>query len=585
MKRAYLVSAAALALTVFAFAPPAPSVTVDPVLAEALRQGNCAPMASGIRSFLSAASAWAQTQAQPSAAPPLMAGLGETHMQITTSNPRAQAYFDQGLRMLHGFNHAEAARAFREAQRLDPNCAMCFWGEAFALGPNINAPMNPDDNAPAYKAARAAFDKADGVTEKEQALIDAIMHRYARRPPADRTALDRAYAESMRVVADQYADDDNIQTFAVEALMDTQPWNYWQAAGREPYGYTGEMVSRLEKVLARDPRHVGAIHLYIHVVEASSDPWRAEKYADTLETLTPSAGHLVHMPAHIYYRVGRFGDSIRANQRAAKADEVYMAAANPSPTYQYGYYTHNLHFIMTSAQMSGDARTALNASARLDAALPMEMARAVPMAQPVKAAPWFAKAQFATPASILAEPAPADGVDYVKASWLFARAIAYVRSNKLAEARAESAKITALSNTGDFAAMNAGGIPVKDILTIFNHVIEGRALMRERKFDEAVAHFQAATDMQAKLPYMEPPYFYYPVRQTLGASLLAAGHPARAEREFLQTLTEHPNNGYAFWGLSEARKAQGDSNGAAAARRFFNDAYAGDRRAVTLQTL
>lgn len=583
MKRAYLATAAALALTAFAFAPPAP--TVDPVLAEALRQGNCAPMTSGIRSFFSAASAWAQTQAQPAAAPPLMAGLGETHMQITTTNPRAQAYFDQGLRMLHGFNHAEAARAFREAQRLDPDCAMCFWGEAFALGPNINAPMNPADNAPAYKAARAAFDKADGVTEKEQALIDAIMHRYARRPPADRTALDRAYAEAMRVVADQYAADDNIQTFAVEAQMDTQPWNYWQAAGREPYGYTGEMVSRLEKVLSRSPRHVGAIHLYIHVVEASSDPWRAEKYADTLQTLTPSAGHLVHMPAHIYYRVGRFADSIRANQRAAKADEVYMATANPSPTYQYGYYTHNVHFIMTSAQMSGDARTALSSATRLEAALPMEMARAVPMAQPVKAAPWFARAQFATPASILAEPAPADGVDYVKASWLFARAIAQVRANNVAGARAEAAKIAALSDTGDFAAMNAGGIPVKDILAIFNHVIEGRALMRERKFEEAVAQFQSATDMQARLPYMEPPYFYYPVRQTLGAALLAAGHPARAEREFLQTLTEHPNNGYAFWGLSEARKAQGDSNGAAAARRFFNDAYAGDRRAVTLQTL
>lgn len=582
MKRVYFVSAAALALT--AFAPTAPSI--DPVLAETLRQGNCAPMAAPFRKFLTAASAWAQAQPQQStAAPPLMAGLGDTHMQITTSNPRAQAYFDQGLRMLHGFNHVEAQRAFREAQRLDPNCAMCFWGEAFALGPNINASMNPDDNEAAYKAARAAFDKADGVSEREQALIDAIMHRYARRAPADRAALDRAYAESMRVVADAYPNDDNIQTFAVEALMDTQPWNYWQAGGREPYGYTAEMVSRLEKVLARSPRHAGAIHLYIHVVEASSDPWRAEKYADTLETLAPSAGHLVHMPGHIYYRVGRFADSIRANQRAAKADEVYIATANPSPAYQYGYYTHNLHFIMTSAQMSGDARTALAMAPKLDTALPMEMARDVPMAQPVKAAPWFAKAQFASPASILAEPAPPEGVDYVTASWRFARAIAFVRTDRFAEARAEAAKIAALSESGAFTVFTDAGVPAKDILAIFNHVIEGRALMRERKFEGAVTQYQAAVDLQSKLPYMEPPYFYYPVRQSLGAALVAAGHPARAEREFLQTLMENPNNGYAFWGLSEARKAQGDSNGAAAARRFFNDAYAGDRRAVTLQTL
>lgn len=583
MKRAHLFSAAAFGLTLAAFAPT--PAQIDPILAAAVGEARCAQPAASLRSFLTGASAYAETAPAATAAPPLMPGLGETHMPITTANPRAQAYFDQGLRLLHGFNHAEAVRAFKEAQRLDPSCAMCFWGEAFALGPNINAAMNLDDNVAAYTAARAAFDRADKASEKEQALIDAMMHRYARRAPADRSALDKAYAEAMRVVADQYADDDNIQTFAVEALMDTQPWNYWQAAGREPVGYANEMVARLEKVLARNPKHVGAIHLYIHVVEASDDPWRAEDHADALLRLTPAAGHLVHMPAHIYYRVGRFGDSIRANQAAAKADEAYFSRANPSAMYQYGYYTHNLHFILTSAQASGDARTAMAAATKLDAQLPMEMTKNVPMAQPVKAAPWFAKAQFASPASILAEPAPADGVDYVKASWLFARAIAHVRAGDAAAARAEGAKLSALAGTGDFAAMEAGGIPVKDLIVIMGHVIEGRALMQERKFDAAVAQFQTASDLQAKVPYMEPPYIYYPVRQSLGAALLAAGKPERAEREFLQTLTENPNNAYAFWGLSEARKAQGDTNGAAAARRFFNDAYAGDRRALTITAL
>lgn len=583
MKRAYLVAAATMAITAAAFAPATP--LVDPILAAAVSQARCAPPALSLRAFLASANAYAATAATPTAPPPLMSGLGGTHMAITTANPRAQSYFDQGLRLLHGFNHAEAARAFREAQRLDPACAMCFWGEAFALGPNINAPMSPDDNAPAYAAARAALAKADGANEKEQALIDALIHRYARRAPADRAALDKAYAEAMRVVADQYADDDNIQTFAVEAMMDTQPWNYWQAAGREPYGYAGEMVTRLEKVLARDPQHVGAMHLYIHVVEASSDPWRAEKYADALQRLTPAAGHLVHMPAHIYYRVGRFRDSIRANQRAAQADETYFSAANPSAMYQYGYYTHNLHFILTSAQASGDARTALAIAPKLDAALPIEMARAVPLAQPVKAAPWFAKAQFATPASILNAPAPADGVDYVKAAWLFARAIAYVRSDRVGDARVEAAKLHALASSGDFSAMDAGGVPTRDILAIMRRIVEGRALMRERKFEDAAAQFQSATDMQANIPYMEPPYIYYPARQSLGAALLAAGHPARAEREFLHTLMENPNNAYAFWGLSEARRAQGDASGAAAARRFFNNAYAGDRSAVSLMVL
>lgn len=583
MRHAYLVAAAAIVVSAAAFAPVAPPI--DPLLAAVVGQARCAPPALSLRSFLSAADAYAAEAPAAAGVPPLMSGLGATHMAVTTASPRAQAYFDQGLRLLHGFNHAEAARAFREAQRLDPDCAMCFWGEAFALGPNINAPMDPADNAAAYAATRAALARADSAPAKEQALIDALLHRYARRAPGDRSHLDRAYAEAMRSLADHYADDDNIQTFAVEAMMDTQPWNYWQAGGREPFGYTGDMVSRLEKVLARDPKHVGAIHLYIHVVEASSDPWRAERYADALERLTPGAGHLVHMPAHIYYRVGRFRDSIRANQRAARADEAYFSTANPSAMYQYGYYTHNLHFIMTSAQMSGDARTAMDVAPRLDRALPIEMARAVPLAQPVKAAPWFAKAQFSAPEAILAEPAPADGVDYVKAAWLFARAIAYVRSDRLAEARAEAARIAALSRDGDFSAMDAGGIPTKDLLAIMGHVVEGRALMRERRFDAAVTRFETATEMQARIPYMEPPYIYYPVRQSLGAALLASGQPARAEREFLHTLMDHPNNAYAYWGLSEARRAQGDSGGAAAARRMFNDAFAGDRRGLSVSTL
>ncbi len=583
MKRTILVTATTVGLIAASFAPVDPPA--DPALAAAITQARCAPPGASIAALLTAARAYAQTGAPGTTAPPLLPGIGATHMAITTSNPRAQTYFDQGLRMLHGFNHAEAVRAFKEAQRLDPACAMCFWGEAFALGPNINAPMDPAQNSAAYAAARTALAKAGAASEKEQALIEAIVYRYTRTAPTDRAHLDRAYAETMRAVADQYPDDDNVQTFAIEAMMDTQPWNYWQAGGREPYGYTAEMVKRAETVLARDPRNIGAAHLYIHLVEASTDPWRAERHADALARLAPNAGHLVHMPAHIYYRIGKFRQSIHANQLAARADETYIASANPNPMYQYGYYTHNLHFIMTSAQMSGDARLALATAPKLDAALPIEMARVVPIAQPVKAAPWFAKAQFAAPASILAEPAPASGVDYVTASWRFARAMAHVRLNQFAQARAEAAKIDALAQSGDFAAMNAGDIPTRELLQVMRTVIEGKALMGERKFTEAVASFQTAVDQQAKIPYMEPPYIYYPVRQSLGAALVAAGQPARAEVEFLHTLMEHPNNAYAFWGLAEARRAQGDTQGAAAARRFFQQAYAGDRRALTLAVL
>ncbi len=583
MKRGFLVAAGAAALIAAAFAPI--TSVVDPVLAAAVGGQRCAPPGASMLALLGAAHAAADTPAPGAGAPPLLSGIGATSMAITTANPRAQAYFDQGLRMLHGFNHAEAVRAFREAQRLDPACAMCAWGEAFALGPNINAPMDPAHNADAFAAARAAFAKMGAATEKEQALIEAILLRYTRTAPKDRAHLDRAYAETMRAVADQYPDDDAIQTFAIEAMMDTQPWNYWQAGGREPYGYTADMVARAEAVLKRNPRHVGAAHLYIHLVEASADPWRAARYADALESLAPNAGHLVHMPAHIYYRTGRFKESIRANQRAAKADEAYMAAANPSAMYQYGYYTHNLHFILTSAQMNGDARTALDAARKLDAALPMDMARAVPLAQPVKAAPWFALAQFATPEAILAAPEPAAGVDFVTAAWRYARAIGYIGLGEYGFAREEAGKIMALAKSGDFSAMQAGGIPTDDLLKLMATVIEGKALMAQEKHAEAVAAFDAAVVLQARLPYMEPPYFYYPVRQSLGAALVADGQAARAENEFLHTLTENPNNAYAFWGLAQARKAQGDAAGAAGARRFFNAAYAGDRRRVSLKTL
>ena len=583
MKRVILVTAATVGLIAASFAPVDPQP--DPALAAVISQARCAPQTASIAALLTAARAYAQTGAPGTTPPPLLPGIGATHMEITTTNPRAQTYFDQGLRMLHGFNHAEAVRAFKEAQRLDPACAMCLWGEAFALGPNINAPMDPAQNPAAYGAARAALARANGASEKERALIEAIVYRYTRTAPVDRGYLDRAYAETMRTVADQYSDDDNIQTFAIEAMMDTQPWNYWQTAGREPYGYTAEMVKRAELVLARDRGNIGAAHLYIHLVEASSDPWRAEAAADALATLAPNAGHLVHMPAHIYYRIGKFRQSIRANQLAAKADEAYIASANPNPMYQYGYYTHNLHFIMTSAQMSGDARTALAMAPKLDAALPIEMARATPIAQPVKAAPWFAKAQFESPGAILAEDAPASGVDYVTASWRFARAIAHVRLNQFSQARAEAAAIEALAQSGDFTAMNAGGIPTKDLLHLMGAVIEGKALMGEHKYLEAISSFQSAVDQQAMIPYMEPPYFYYPVRQSLGAALLAAGQAQRAENEFLHTLMENPSNAYAFWGLSQARRARGDARGADAARRFFQDAYVGDRRALTLAGL
>jgi hypothetical protein len=291
------------------------------------------------------------------------------------------------------------------------------------------------------------------------------------------------------------------------------------------------------------------------------------------------------MPAHIYYRVGRFHDSIRANIAASAADESYIRVANASPMYRYGYYPHNLHFVLTSAAMGGDGRTALQYADRLDAAVPVEMAAAIAISQPVKAAPWFARAQFATPESILAAPPPPEGVALVTGAWRYARAIAQVRAGRLNEARAEAREIENLMRTGDFSTLNAAGVPARDVLDVYRRIALARAFMAERAYPAAVAELEAALEINQRIPYMEPPYIYYPIRRTLGAAYLLSGQPARAEMEFLQTLIESPNDAYAYWGISEARRARGDRTGAMAARHLFNGAYLGPRGGVRVQSL
>jgi predicted Zn-dependent protease len=435
--------------------------------------------------------------------------------------------------------------------------------------------MPAEDYAAAYAAARAAREKSASATPVEQALIEALQFRYTAVVPVTRTGLDGAFAEAMAAVADRFPDNDVVQNVAAEAAMDTQPWDYWEADGVTPKGRAGAAVRRIETVLDRSPRDAGAIHLYIHLVEASKDPWRAEDGAQRLDRATPQAGHLVHMPAHIYYGVGRFRDSIRANIAAAAADEAYIAAANPSPIYRYGYYPHNVHFVLTSAAMAGDARTTLQYADKLDEAVPMEMAAAVVLAQAVKAAPWFAKAQFADPASVLAAERPPEGVTYVEGAWRYARGVAQARAGNGDGARVEAAAITQLIETGDFKAMNEANIPAQTILDIYRRIVEARALMAESKFADAIPVLREAVAMQTQVPYTEPPYLYYPLRRTLAGAYLMNGQPAVAEMEFLLTLTESPNDAYAYWGLAEARRQRGDRRGAAAARTLFQQAYLG----------
>jgi hypothetical protein len=368
----------------------------------------------------------------PDAEVPLWDNLGPLSFKITTKVPMAQRYFDQGLMLAFGFNHAEARRSFQAAQRLDPSCAMCHWGEALVLGPNINAPMDASLNEAALRAQARAASLAASASQREQALVRALGARYSADPARDRAALDRAYADAMVAVAKRFPRDTEIATLAAEALMDLSPWDYWQAEGREPKGRTGEIVALLEGVLKANPDHPGAIHFYIHAVEASDRPERAEAFADRLKAQDLGAGHLVHMPSHIYYRVGRFRDSLSVNRRAAAADEAFFEAVKPEGIYAGGYYPHNVHFLMVSAQMAGDGPTVIEAAEKLGRTVSDEAARAVPaFVQPIKAAPFFAHAQFSAPPVILALPKPGEGMPYVTAMWHYARGIAEVQRGDL----------------------------------------------------------------------------------------------------------------------------------------------------------
>ena len=517
--------------------------------------------------------------------PPLWEGLGAVTFKITTANEQAQSYFNQGLRLTYAFNHGEAQRAFRKAQKLDPDCAMCFWGEALVLGPNINLPMQEDAVAPAFAAAEKARGLAAKATPREQALIAAVSTRYAKDGKADRAPLDAAYASAMAKVAAQFPDDNEIAVLYAESVMDLSPWNYWQPGGRDPNQQSGPIVPTLERVLARDPNHPGAIHYYIHAVEASDRPERAEPYADRLRGALPGAGHLVHMPSHIYYRVGRYLDALADNKTAAEVDEKYLAATNaPMGVYRLGYYPHNVHFVLASAQMAGDGPTVIAAAEKLRGLIPDEVARVIALVQPVKAAPYFAHALFSPPAAVLALPDPGDAIPYVKAMWHYARGIASAAQGDFSAAKAEASAIAALES-GDFTLLNASGVPAKDVLALARTVIEARIAQRQGDKAAAIERFERAAALQDGLPYMEPPYWYYPVRQSLAVALMQAGQLDDAEEQFKHALKRAPGNGWSWYGLAELYRARGKADEASKLEADLAKLWIGERRQLDLSKL
>lgn len=563
----------------------------DPLFDEAGRA--CGSVTGGqpalLKKLLIARTETAPFQPVPMKAPggdvPLYRNLGALTFKVSTRFAKAQAYFDQGLRLSFGFNHAEAQRAFQAAQRLDPGCAMCFWGEALVLGPNINMPMLPEASVTALTALSRAMARKGNASDKERALIVALAKRYSNHPKADRAALDAAYADAMKAVAARFPSDDTIATLFAEAAMDTQPWDYWEDAGAVPKGRAADIVHALETVLKRNPRHPGAIHLYIHAMEASTHPEKALPYANRLGALVPGAGHLVHMPAHIYYRVGMYRESLAANLKAIAADENYFKTSPSDPLYKAAYYPHNIHFVMVSAQLGGDGKTALAAAGKLDAAVPFKVVEQFAILQPVKASPYTTHAQFSDPDTILALVAPPEDLVLVATLYHYARAIAFAARKHAPGAQKEIAAIEKIETTADFKPFEAWQVPAREIVKTARMVATGRLADANGDLAGAARAYENAIAIEDALPYTEPPYWYYPVRQSLGAVRLRQGKLDEAEKALRDSLARVRNNGAALAGLAEVERRKGDASAERAARNAYRRAWFGPKGGPDLASL
>jgi tetratricopeptide (TPR) repeat protein len=489
-----------------------------------------------------------------SAAPPLFDTFGDLHRDIGTRVPEAQRYFDQGLRLAYGFNHEAAARAFAEAERLDPECAMCAWGQALVLGPNINLPMSPDLAADATTLALRAQQLAKNATPADQALIAALVKRYTTPAPADRKPLDEAYAQAMGEAHRQFPDDDDIAALYAESLMDLTPWAYWNAQG-QPTEYTDTIVTTLESVLKRNPRHIGAAHYFIHAVEASNEPQRAEPYADRLAALAPGSGHLVHMPAHVYIRVGRYHDATLSNLAASTADKAFLAVCRGSNgAYPLGYVPHNWHFAAMTAALHGSRTLAIEAADQTAQRTDPQQMEAMAFMQQFVVAPLFARVRFGEWQAILAQDEPPSQVAFPRAIWHFARGMALVRTDQPAQARKELQALQAIAKDPAMEKVVLFDINRADrVLDVAQNMLAGEIALSTKQTKAGLDFLRKAVAAEDLLNYNEPPDWPLPVRPYLGAALLDAGRAKEAVAVYEQDLKRFPENGWSLYGLAQAQ--------------------------------
>ncbi|HEX9707383.1 MAG TPA: hypothetical protein VGA24_07050 [Steroidobacteraceae bacterium] len=508
----------------------------------------------------------------------LIEGLGDYSMPVTSKGPDVQRWFDQGLAMTYGFNHDAAERSFLKAAELDPDCAMCWWGASLVLGPHVNSAMDPANNPKAWDRLQRAQSAADDASEKEQAFIKALSARYAAEPAEDRRPLDEAYAAAMAELAAKYPDDLDVVTLHAESMMDLQPWDYWDANGQAK-GHTAEVVSQLESVMQRDPEHAGALHLYVHAVEASPDPARGVAAADTLRELLPGSGHLVHMPAHIYARVGRYHDAVIANQKAIVADDSYLAICKPGPgVYPLGYVPHNHHFLWFAATLEGASAIALEAARTTGEKTSDPQLMRTPgfeAMQNFSLSPLYADVRFGRWQQVVDTPKPADDLPYMQAMWNYAQGMAAARQGRIEDAKRFHEALVPATTNPDIEKMMAwdrysliGGVRIAE------RFVAAELARAAKDYDAAIAALNAAVTIEDTLPYDEPPAWHWPSRQALGAMLLAARKPAEAEKAYRDELERNPENGWSLYGLAQALKAQGKKSEAQEASDRYAKAWA-----------
>ena len=487
----------------------------------------------------------------------LLPGLGDWHHRITTASPAAQQFFDQGLRLTYAFNHDEAVQSFERAIALDAQCAMCYWGLAYALGPNINLPMDAQAEPRAHAAMASALRLRAATTPLERALIEAMAERYGKPAGAERAERDAVYASAMRRVAQQFPDDGDAQVLFADAMLNLRPWNQWTRDGRPQPG-TEELVAVLERLLAREPDHAGGCHFYIHAIEASSSPERALPCAERLPRLMPGAGHIVHMPAHVYLRVGRYEEAARANIAAVEADHRYLAAGEAKAGfYPLFYAPHNLHFLWSTYLLSGQREKALRASRALVERVGVEDARANVALQGFLPAVVLTHARFADWEAVLASQAPPADLVYVRGMWHYARGLAFAARHDVGAARDELARVrTIAGEVKDDVIIILNTAP--SLLKLAAEVLAGAIAVEEGRVDAEIADLRQAAALEDALTYDEPPPWYHSVRHMLGHVLLAAGRAAQAEAAFRDDLRVMRETGWSLRGLELALRAQGN---------------------------